>query len=195
MGAGERHRAIFLDRDGVINHNVFNPATGCDESPLAERDFELISGVLSALADLQSAGYLLFLVSNQPNYAKGKASLETLNAIHDKLERTLSQNSICFAAFYYCLHHPQAVVRQLRVNCICRKPSPYFLFQSRQNFSVDLQQSWMLGDRATDIACGRAAGTKTILIRPNSGPYDKGPPPDIIAQDLAAAAKLILSEA
>lgn len=195
MGAGERRRAIFLDRDGVINHNIFNPATGFYESPLTERDFELMPGVLSALRDLQSAGYLLFLVSNQPNYAKGKASLETLNAIHDKLEWTLSENSICFAAFYYCLHHPAAIVPELRVSCICRKPSPYFLFQSRQNFSVDLPQSWMIGDRATDIACGHAAGTKTILIRQNTEAYDEDPLPDIIASDLAAAARLILSEA
>ena len=196
MGADRRPspRAIFLDRDGVINHNIFNPATRCYESPLTEDDFHLVAGVLPALRDLHAAGYLLILVSNQPNYAKGKASLDTLNAIHRKLERALLENDIRFAAFYYCLHHPQAAIPELR-NCVCRKPSPYFLHKAVSDFSLDLRQSWMLGDRPTDISCGSVAGTKTILIGKYVASYDEGPLPDRRAPDLAAAAKLILAEA
>jgi D-glycero-D-manno-heptose 1,7-bisphosphate phosphatase len=208
MGTDERHgsRAIFLDRDGVINHNILNPATGCYESPLTEDDFQLVAGVLPALRDLQAAGYLLFLVSNQPNYAKGKTTLDTLNAIQRKLERALFENGILFAAFYYCRHHPQAALPELR-NCVCRKPSPYFLRKAEADFGVDLRRSWMLGDRATDMSCGIAAGTKTILIGEhiaayarragdNKGAdYEEGPLPDRRAPDLAAAAKLILAEA
>jgi D-glycero-D-manno-heptose 1,7-bisphosphate phosphatase len=151
------------------------------------------------LCDLQAAGYLLFLVSNQPNFAKGKASLDTLSAIHRKLERALSENDIRFQAFYYCLHHPQSAMPELR-DCICRKPSPYFLRKAAADFGVDLRQSWMVGDRATDINCGSAAGTKTILIGEHPAAYakgagyDEGPLPDRRAPDLAAAAKLILTE-
>jgi D-glycero-D-manno-heptose 1,7-bisphosphate phosphatase len=196
MGTDERHRsrAVFLDRDGVINHNILNPATGCYESPLAEDDFQLVAGVLPALRNLQAAGYLLFLVSNQPNYAKGKATLDTLNAIQRKLERALIANEIRFAAFYYCLHHPQAALLELR-DCVCRKPSPYFLRKAEADFSVDLCRSWTVGDRATDIRCGSAAGTRTILIGEHPAAYDEGPLPDRRAPDLAVAAKLILAEA
>lgn len=196
MGADHRPaaRAVFLDRDGVINPNVWNPATGCYESPLTEEDFSLAPGVPSALRSLQQAGYLLFLVSNQPNYAKGKASLETLTAIHKKLEGALSENSVRFAAFYYCLHHPEALVPELRGGCICRKPSPHFLFEAQRDFGVDLRRSWMVGDRATDIACGQAAGARTILIGEEYSGYE-GPPPGSTAPDLPAAAKVILAEA
>src|ERR1700736_2708020 len=88
MGNGglTRARAVFLDRDGVLNENVFNRLTAAWESPLTPDQFRLMPWVSDALAELQSAGYLLFVVSNQPNYAKGKSSLATLSAIHRKLE-------------------------------------------------------------------------------------------------------------
>ena len=83
-------RAVFLDRDGVLNRNVWNPATGKYESPLTPEDFELLPDVIPALQLLRDAGYLLFLVSNQPNHAKGKAGMDTLDAIHRRLETALA---------------------------------------------------------------------------------------------------------
>ncbi len=164
-------RAVFLDRDGVINRNVRNPASGAYEAPLTPDQFELCDGAISAMRQLRSAGYELFLVSNQPNYAKGKASLETLNAIHAKLTAALAEAEIQFAAFYYCLHHPNGIVATHSWPCKCRKPSPYFLFQAREDFGIDLAQSWMIGDRISDIECGRAAGTKTVFI--HEGQFDE----------------------
>jgi len=178
-------RAVFLDRDGVLNRNVWNPATDQHESPLTPEQFELLPDVLPALKLLCDTGYLLFIVSNQPNYAKGKASMDTLNAIHCRLEAALAEVQISFSAFYYCFHHPE-----FTGECICRKPSPYFLFEARDSFGIDLTASWMVGDRATDIQCGRAAGTRTIQISDPSVPKTKA---DYAITGLFSAAQIILS--
>src|ERR1039458_8963226 len=97
-------RAVFLDRDGVLNRNVLNPATGEYESPGRPEEFHFVSGVFPALLRLQEAGYLLFLVSNQPNYAKGKNTLEELHAVQALVLAGLNHAGIRFAAFYYCFH-------------------------------------------------------------------------------------------
>ena len=157
--------AVFLDRDGVINRNVMNPLTLAWEGPLTVESFVLAHNALRALGALQNAGFLLFLVSNQPNYAKAKASLETMESIHHRLLDLLDQQRIEFAAFYYCLHHPQGIVPSHAGPCRCRKPSPFFLFQARDQFGLDMERSWMIGDRDSDIACGRAAGVHTVRVR------------------------------
>ena len=177
--------AVFLDRDGVLNRNVWNPATNQYESPLTPEQFELLPDVLPALRLLSNAGHLLFLVSNQPNYAKGKASMDTLNAIHCRLETALTEAKISFAAFYYCFHHPE-----FTGECMCRKPSPYFLFQARDIFGVHLGASWIVGDRATDVECGRSAGMRTIEISDSSASTTKA---DYAAAGLWSAARIIMS--
>jgi D-glycero-D-manno-heptose 1,7-bisphosphate phosphatase len=156
--------AIFLDRDGVLNRNVFNPSTGEYESPGKPEDFQLAHDVMPALSALQSAGFRLFLVSNQPNYAKGKSTLEELHAVHDRLLAELKRAQIEFSSFYYCFHHPKGVVSEYSGPCECRKPSPYFLLKARDEFAISLAQSWMIGDRATDIECGVSAGVRTIRV-------------------------------
>lgn len=192
MGAGQPtgRRAAFLDRDGVINQNVFNPATEEYEAPLTAADFALIPGVREALRRLQGAGFLLFLVSNQPNYAKGKSSLAELNTIDAKLQRELAAMRVKFAAVYYCLHHPEGDVAGYSGPCVCRKPSPYFLLKAIREFALDMAQSWMVGDRATDILCGRDAGVRTILIDANGAGCCEVVP-DRVEADLAAAAEYI----
>ncbi len=192
MGTDEpaRRRAVFLDRDGVINKNVLNPSTGRQEAPLTAVEFELIPGVGDALLRLQRSGFLLFLVSNQSNYAKSKSSLEELDAIHNRLLRELTALRVEFAAFYYCLHHPEGVLDGYAGACVCRKPSPYFLLKAAAEFDVDLAQSWMVGDRVTDVLCGRAAGARTILIRAD-GAASPEAAPDRVAADLAEAAETI----
>ena len=101
------------------------------------------------------------------------------------LEAALAEVQISFSAFYYCFHHPE-----FTGECICRKPSPYFLFEARDSFGIDLTASWMVGDRATDIQCGRAAGTRTIQISDPSVPKTKA---DYAATGLFSAARIIMS--
>ncbi|MBV8438237.1 MAG: HAD family hydrolase [Silvibacterium sp.] len=186
-------RAVFLDRDGVINRNVFNPATGEYEAPLTPAGFLFVPGALEALRSIHNAGFLLFLVSNQPNYAKGKSTLEDLSAIHEKLVEGLAVNGIAFASFYYCFHHPNGTGNRYSGACACRKPSPYFLLKAREEFSLDLSRSWMIGDRLTDIECGSRAGAKAIFIACESACSLTGPEPDAVAPDLLAAAGMILA--
>jgi D-glycero-D-manno-heptose 1,7-bisphosphate phosphatase len=183
-------RAVFLDRDGVLNHNVFNPLTGTYESPHRAEDFKLLPGVLEGLALLQDTGYRLILVSNQPSYAKGKTSLATIGAIHQRLADALNGARILFDAFYYCLHHPDGIIPEYSGRCECRKPSPYFLLQAKAKFNLDLAHSWMIGDRETDILCGRAAGVRTVRVaadHPVPEPVE-GTAADRTARDLADAA-------
>jgi D-glycero-D-manno-heptose 1,7-bisphosphate phosphatase len=189
-------RAIFLDRDGVLNHNVVNPLTGEREAPLTPDDFRLIPGVLEALSHLRDAGFLLFLVSNQPNYAKGKATLGAHEAIHRKLETALDEAQITFKDFNYCLHHPDAVVPSLLGPCECRKPSPYFLLKAHDLHAIDLAESWMIGDRATDVQCGKAAGVRTIRIvdeETEAREATDSTPADFKARDFVGAVRIILA--
>ncbi len=186
---------VFLDRDGVINRNVLDRSTGEFGAPRKPDEFELAPGAISALLALQQAGLPLFLVSNQPNYAKGKSSLEDLAAIHQRLEAELKSAGIEFADSYYCYHHPQGVVPEYSGPCQCRKPSPHFLFHARDAFRLALGASWMIGDRATDIECGRAAGVRTIRVAEDH-PATRGANEALAhfeARDLAHAAEIILS--
>lgn len=176
MGA----RAVFLDRDGVINANIFYADTGETEAPRTAADFRLLPGSLEAMKRLQAAGYLLFLVSNQPNQAKRKASRADHDAIQAKLVAALEGAGVRVEEFFYCFHHPHGIEPSLSGPCDCRKPSPFFLNRARDAHDLDMAQSWMVGDRDSDIACGQAAGTRTLHIPGN-------------APDLAAAAARILA--
>lgn len=193
MGADAEpgRRAVFLDRDGVINRNVLNPATGELEAPLTAAEFEVLPGVPEALRRLQAAGYLLFVVSNQPNYAKGKSTLKELRAVDAAMRDSLDRMHVWTAAVYYCLHHPEGVVPGCAVRCECRKPAPYFLLKAAREFGIDLSRSWMVGDRATDVECGRAAGVRTAFV--GEGAEVTGA--DWVGKDLAEASRYICDAA
>jgi D-glycero-D-manno-heptose 1,7-bisphosphate phosphatase len=200
MGIGKMTRsAIFLDRDGVINPMVLNPATGRMESPLTPSDFRLVDGTIPALGRLQQAGYLLVLVSNQPNYALGKTTFDTHTNIHRALVDSLDRAGIHFVRFCYCLHHPRGFTPGYSHVCECRKPSPGLLLQARDDLSLTLGDSWMIGDQPTDTRCGRAAGTRTIrIIAERSGPRPVVEAADAFAdyfaRDLTEAAAIILGD-
>ena len=197
---GQPRPAVFLDRDGVINPTVLNPATGRMESPLSTADFSFFDGVLESLSILRDEGFPLILVSNQPNYALGKATLNGLSAIHQKFVYELVRSGIAFARFCYCLHHPRGVTPGYSGLCVCRKPSPWFLLRARDDFGYSLRDSWMIGDRPTDTQCGKTAGARTIRIEPEHGASDPVNParalaarPDHSVRDLAEAVDIILT--
>ena len=185
--------AVFVDRDGVLNQLVYNPATAEYESPHRVEDFALLPGVLEPLIKLQQAGYLLFLVSNQPSYAKGKTSLENIQAIHGRLHQALTSQGVNFTEYFYCYHHPEGTVPGFGGLCPCRKPSPYFLFQARDRFGVDLSQSWMVGDEERDMLCGKAAGVRTIQVHNPYSIKKRGKAnPEFSVSELGEAADIIL---
>ena len=157
--------AVFLDRDGVLNELVADPASGLAESPLNVEDVRLIPGAAAAAARLQQAGYTLVCVTNQPAAAKGKASVAQLHAVHARALELLAEKGVTIAASRLCLHHADGVVPELSKSCACRKPAPGMLLDTAAALDLDLSASWMVGDTDADVAAGSAAGCRTALIR------------------------------
>jgi D-glycero-D-manno-heptose 1,7-bisphosphate phosphatase len=190
-----RRRAVFVDRDGVINELVADPVTGAPESPLQVADVRLLSGAAKALRELAAGGWELVGISNQPAAAKGTITLDELWAIQARVLGLLEQEGVRFADFRICVHHPDGVVDGLRGPCECRKPAPGMLLASARALELDLTACWMIGDTDPDVAAGRAAGCATILLSyPGSAHKRSGGASgaDFAAPDLNAAAALIL---
>ena len=187
-------KAVFLDRDGVLNQLVLNPITGEYEPPHSPDDLVLHPYVFESLRSLQEAGFILFLISNQPDYAKGKTTLASLKAVHEKFDDILKSAGIRFTDYYYCYHHPKGIVPEYSFHCKCRKPKPFFLLKSAHDYRVDLKNSWMIGDRDSDVECGKAAGTRTINIEePHSSGSRGSSNPDFTSANLKDAVKIILN--
>lgn len=185
-------RAIFLDRDGVINQPVFNLKTNEYIAPWDPKDFVLCEGVIESLKILKNLGYRLFIVSNQPDYAKGKTTLENLKLVHEKMHKIFVQNNINFTDYYYCYHHPQGIVKEYSVVCECRKPGNYFLKQANLQYSLNMANSWMIGDRDGDVYCGQSLGLKTIMIVSGESNEKAGKSrPDYKANNLKEAVEVI----
>ena len=155
-----KQRAIFLDRDGTINiykgflRNI--------------NDFELIQGIGDAIQKINEQGYLAIVVTNQPVIARGELSKEELEEIHNRMETELGREGAYLDGIYVCPHHPdkgyEGEVAELKFDCVCRKPKPGMLLCAAKDFNINLEESWMVGDRESDIKAGRAAGCKTALV-------------------------------
>ena len=156
--------AVFLYRDGVLVEEVYYPETGEWEAPLKPEDVRLIPGAAAATRRLAELGYALVLVSNQGGYAKGKTSLRALWLAHERFVALMAeQEGATLAAVYYSYSHPDGIVPHFSGSSLERKPSPYNLFVAAAQHDLDLGRSWMVGDRDTDVACGRAAGAGSGL--------------------------------
>lgn len=185
--------AVFLDRDGVLNELILNPATGEHESPHDPEDLVVIDGVVPVLQRLAGAGFPLFLVSNQPSYAKGKTTLKNIREIHSRLDGFLTGHGIAFREYFYCYHHPDGIVPAYSRPCPCRKPMPHFLLQAARVHDVDLASSWMVGDQDTDVECGQNAGCRTALVINERSAAKRGSSrPDVTVTTLSEAADRII---
>jgi D-glycero-D-manno-heptose 1,7-bisphosphate phosphatase len=176
----EKARAIFLDRDGVLSRSLVR--NGLPFAPTTLDDFEILPEVPEACHRLKNAGFLLIVVTNQPEVGRGAMKQETVEAMHAKMRRELpiDRVDVCYHPGHGLSH------------CDCRKPKTGLLVAAARELNIDLTQSWMVGDRWRDIDCGFAAGCRTVFI-------DRGyvetlkQTPDYRAQDLAEAAKIILA--
>jgi D-glycero-D-manno-heptose 1,7-bisphosphate phosphatase len=186
-------RAVFLDRDGVLNDPVFDPADGRLESPLHAADVVLADGAVEGCRLLQDAGFFLIVVSNQPGAAKGKTTLDELWAIHERVVDLLAEHDILIEEWRYCHHHPEATVAELRGPCDCRKPAPGMLLDAASARGIGLPASWMVGDSDGDIEAGQRAGCRTVLVEhPGSAHRRIGiPRPDAVVRNLYAGATFI----
>ncbi|HUP58996.1 MAG TPA: HAD-IIIA family hydrolase [Thermoanaerobaculia bacterium] len=179
----ESNRALFLDRDGVLDELVYYSSSGEWEAPRVAGDIRMIEGVAAPLQRFIDAGWLLFIVTNQPSHAKGKASRESLQAVHDEVVKRLD---VPIVRSYVCFH-------QAEDRCECRKPSPFFLREAVREFGVDLARSWMVGDQDSDLACGRAAGCKVALLEHRGSEHKRGTiEPDLRVDGLEQLANALI---
>ena len=170
--------AVFFDRDGIINQAVVRD--GCPYPPASLDELHLIPGTIVSMEKLSKAGYALFGITNQPDVARGTQSREMVEIIN-----AFIQNHTSVKEIFVCYHDNQD-------QCDCRKPKPGLIFQAAEKYSLDLSQSWMVGDRWQDIAAGQAAGLKTIFVDYKySEPY-QGSPATYNIEDTISVAPIIL---
>ena len=161
-----KNKAIFLDRDGILNKNRNDYVKNIDE-------LEIHPSIGNFVKKLDENGFLIFVVTNQSAINRGLTTHENVEKIHSKIQSFLNQFGTKINRFYYCPHTPSE-------NCNCRKPKPGLLIKSIKDFSINPSSSWMIGDMDTDVAAGNSVGCKTIKIQENF--------------DLEQALKLILSD-
>ena len=188
-------KAIFLDRDGVINKNA-------DDITTPEK-FEMLPGVSEAIKKINDSGYLAIIITNQPIISKGFCTFDDLKKIHDKMNAELAEAGAHIDAIYVCPHHPkkgfEGEVSELKIDCDCRKPKPGLIKQAIAEHDIDTKESWMIGDSPSDIAAGKAAGVKTVLVSDGGGSGAAheaiiDTEPDAVKKDLEEAVDYIFSQ-
>jgi D-glycero-D-manno-heptose 1,7-bisphosphate phosphatase len=186
-------RAVFLDRDGTL---IRDGGYIC-----AFAQVEFFPFAAAAVRRLNQGGFLVIVASNQSAVARGICSEEQVRALHRELQDHFARQGAEIAAFYHCPFHADGRVTAYRRESPLRKPAPGMLLQAAGDFGIDLASSFMVGDKADDIEAGRRAGCRTVLVRTGYGRMSEsrlaetGPRPDLVADDLAAAAALIAPDA
>jgi len=177
MGKRPLSAAVFLDRDGVINR--ITVSKGVPHPPQELKEFSFLPKVPKACRDLRRAGLALVVVTNQPDVARGTQTRKRVRAMNERVASRLPVKGVltCF--------HDNADA------CLCRKPKPGLLKKAAARWRLDLKRSFIVGDRWSDIAAGRAAGCRGILIKKSYSQAERCRP-DWTARDLAEAAEIIL---
>lgn len=179
-------KAVFVDRDGVLIDEV---------NYLSHpRQLRLLPGSAEAVKRLRAAGFKVVVVSNQSGVARGYFTLARLREIHAALRALLGRKGTRLDGLLFCPHHPDGSVKRFARACACRKPAPGMLREAARRWKAAMKESFMVGDTEADVAAGRRAGCRTILVRTGHGSRKKvTTSPDAVAADLAAAADLILA--
>ena len=181
--------AVFLDRDGTIIE---------ERGYLDRLDLlELYSFTADAIRLLNRAGYATVVVTNQGGIGRGIIDEPFLQRVHSTLDARLAAGHARIDRYYYCPHHPDAIVPELRQKCGCRKPAAGMIEQACRELSLDPKRSVMIGDRRLDVVAGSTAGTRTILVRTGHGAHEEAMPPgharpDAILNNLMEAVGWIL---
>jgi D-glycero-D-manno-heptose 1,7-bisphosphate phosphatase len=158
--------AVFLDRDGVVNEAIVSGSTA--RAPLAPGDFVLTPGIGRAVERIRRAGYVVVVVTNQPDIARGDVDAAVVDELHGRLRNELALDAV------YCCPHDNADA------CDCRKPAPGMLLRAAAELDIDLASSWMIGDRWVDVAAAVAAGVEPVLLERAYSwePTSSGAPPE-----------------
>lgn len=187
-----KQKAIFLDRDGVLNEEVDN-LSHID-------DLHILPWTAEGLKTINKSEYLALVVTNQPMIAKGFLKETELDEIHKKLESEIGKEWAYLDDIYYCPHHPdrwfEGEIPELKIDCDCRKPKTGMIDRAVQQYNIDITNSWIIGDSTTDIQTGKNAWLKTVAVRTGYA-WDDGKysvTPDFVFQNLNEAAKFIVND-
>jgi len=162
-------RAVFLDRDGTIN---------LEKEYLYRIDeFEFVPGAPEAIRLLNEAGFMVVVVTNQSGVARGYYTEEDVETLHRYISRELARHGARIDAWMYCPHHPSGR-GSYSLSCSCRKPMPGMLLEAARRFTIDLEQSVMIGDKLADVEAALAAGCRPILVRSGYGAEEELRAPD-----------------
>ena len=170
-------RAVFLDRDGVINANL--ERNGKPVAPTNLAEFRIFPGAADAVRRLRDAGFLIVVVTNQPDVRTGLTPKATMEAMHDKIRQQMPIDD-----FLICFHVDAD-------NCACRKPKPGLILEAITKYGIDPASSYVVGDRWRDVLAGQAAGCRTIRID-HAFAEERPSAPDRVVKSLAEAADFIL---
>jgi len=155
------NKAIMLDRDGTII---------VDKDYLRDPDkVEIIDGVAAALKKLSDLGYKLIVISNQSGIARGMFTPDDVFLVNKRLSDILEKSDVIIEKYYICPHHPK-----FDGECECRKPGIKNVLLAKEDFDIDLKKSYFVGDKCSDVMCGRNAGMKSILVRTGKGKEEEG---------------------
>lgn len=169
-------KAIFLDRDGVIN--IDHGYTYLPE------DFDFVEGVFAACRRFIALGYKLVVVTNQSGIARGYYTEEDFEAVTDYMIEQFAQNGVHIDAVYHCPHHASQGYGDYKIECDCRKPKPGMLLRASEELSLDLRDSIMIGDKVSDMQAGKAAGVKRCILISSDKSQTSGEFFDDIAKSL-----------
>jgi D-glycero-D-manno-heptose 1,7-bisphosphate phosphatase len=176
-------RAVFLDRDGTIN---------VEKNYLYRvEDWEWIPGAEKAIKQLNKAGFLVVVVSNQAGIARGLYSEQDVQVLHKHVTAELMSKGAKIDAYYFCPHHHEHGENR---SCECRKPKPFMILESAMSLNIDLGKSWLVGDKLIDVCAGKAAGVKVIQVLTGYGANELThlPREHPTVADLPAAVSLII---
>jgi D-glycero-D-manno-heptose 1,7-bisphosphate phosphatase len=192
-------KAVLLDRDGVINPLVYYEDAGVIDAPFTASQFSIFPHVPRAIRLLNDLGLRVAIVSNQPGIAKGHLKPETLNLFETAMLSAVQQAGGKIDRIYYCLHHPESKVPELRQSCRCRKPETGMLEQASRDLDVSLDQCYMVGDGISDLQAGTRAGCRTVFVgrwKCEICQFMEGESvrPHLVAKDLWHAAQVIQTE-
>ncbi len=181
----KKQKAVFVDRDGTLN--VYKGYIS------SSNDIELMDEAAKAVKKLNEMGYPVIVITNQAVIARGECTFSELREIHGRLEMLLAEKGAYLNEIYFCPHHPdkgfEGERAEYKISCDCRKPAPGMILKAAEDFNIDLQNSYMIGDDLPDIAAGKGAGCKTIFLR--CGREVKEPSDTIICDTLSKAAERI----
>lgn len=157
-------KAIFLDRDGIILPMIYVSEFGLVETIRRPEDVKLMYGIVDVMKAAQKKGYLLIVISNQPNIALGKMSRKQFDKVAEEMKQQLTETGVTIDDEYYAFHHPYSDLDEYKNMNDIRKPKPDMILAAAKKHKIDLKKSWMVGDGVNDVKAGHAAGVKTALL-------------------------------